>query len=161
MLVQLQNPLQDSVYHFSKQYLYAFKFFTTWVFILAICHRYLHQYVNLLYLSFITMIVGFYLSFINPRRFVFYFENERYEYTGIQKFIIVDMIFHILVFTLLAEKYGSFYNGGGIDSRLCVALLVICIYIYMYDPQRVYGITMIEIYTIFFVANILYFLVYN
>ena len=125
---------------FNKQYLYAFKFFTTWVLILAIFHRHVYKNINLLYLSFITLVVGLYLSFINPRRFVFYFENVRYEYTGLQKFIIVDIIFHILVFALIAERYGLYYKSKGFDNGFLWALAILGIYLCFYDPRRVYGI---------------------
>ena len=141
-------------------YLYAFKFFTTWVLILIIFHKYIHNYINLLYLSFITLICGLYLSFINPRKFVFYFDGKKYIYNGIEKFIIVDMFFHILVFYFVYTHYNIYYRTSGYDVKLIWALLIILLYVIFTNIKKIYGISFWEMGLVFVIANILYYLIF-
>lgn len=138
-------------------YLYATRFFTFWSVLLVLFHPQVFKYVNLLYITFITMIIGLYLSFINPRRFVFYFEGERYEYNGAQKFIIVDILFHILAFYFIWSRYAGYYTCLEItDMKNIYALLIIIIYVVFTNIKKVYGVAFLELFFVFLVANILY-----
>lgn len=141
-------------------YFYAFKFFTAWMLVMALLHNYLFDKVNLLLLSWITCIVGLYLSFINPRRFVFYFEGVRYEYTGLQKFIIVDTVAHIMVLYAMYACYGDYYKSIGIvNLPTFVAIVIMMIYLAITNIRKVYGISHYEIISMSVVAGILYVLI--
>jgi hypothetical protein len=142
-----------------KNYLYALRFFTFWMVFLIVFHHYTYKYVNLLYLSYVTLICGLYLSFINPRRFVFYFEGVRYEYTGVQKFIIVDLIFHILVFYFVYRRYASYYTSN-YDMRLLVSFIIVIIYALFNNIKKIYGISFIELFSVFCISTILYFILF-
>lgn len=146
-----------------RSFLYIFNFFTTWSVILALLHSYTHKYINLLFVSFVTFIAGLYLSFINPRRFVFYFDKERYEYTGVQKFIIVDMLFHLLVFYLIWEKYGNFYSQT--DPLVCTktwtAMVIMGAYAMLYPLKKIYGIPVQELLLVCTIAILLYFIIFH
>ena len=140
-----------------SNYTYLFKFFTTWSLIMVMFHKYLYKYVNLLLITFITLVIGLYLSFINPRRFVWYFDKVRYEYTGLQKFIIVDMIFHLLVFYYIYSLYGKYYTSKTFfNSKTFIALSIYLIYILTHDIKKLYGINKYEGACIFVVSLILY-----
>lgn len=141
------------------KYFYVLKFFTTWTLILTILHVYTSKYVNLLLLTFITSIIGLYFSFIKPRKFVLYFEGVRYEYTGLQKFIIVDMIFHLLVFYLIYSMYKNRYKLN--DSQTLNALLLLLIYSTFTDFKKLYGVEMKELFFVFIIAILLYYLIFH
>ena len=143
-----------------QNYLYAFKFFTTWSLILAILHKYTRTYVNLVFITFITAIMGLYLSFIKPRKFVFYFDNERYVYTGLEKFIIVDMIFHLLVFYLIYSRYGKYYKTM-FDMKTLNVVLLMLLYASVANLKKLYGVGLGEQVFVFIIACLLYYLIFQ
>lgn len=138
---------------------YVFNFFTTWMIIFVIFHKYVYRHINLLYLSFITLVCGLYFSFINPRRFVLYIDNVRYEYNGIQKFIIVDLFFHILVFTYIYCMYSTYYRCVW-DRKMFLSLIILMLYLSLVNIKRTYGVNLGEILIVVFVANLMYFMLY-
>jgi hypothetical protein len=140
--------------------LYMLNFFTTWLIILVVFNPQVYKYVNLIYLSFIVMMGGLYLSFINPRRFVCYVGATRLEFTGPQKFVIIDMFFHILVYLYIANKYKGIY--GHFDLRTLSAVLLIMAYLLFikFDVKAVYGVQFWELAVVMFVAHLSYILVY-
>lgn len=141
------------------KYFYGLKFFTTWTLILAVLHRYTMDYVDLIFLTFVTAIIGMYFSFIKPRKFVFYFDGIRYEYTGVQKFIIVDMIFHLLIFFLIYNAYKNYYHK--MDFRTFNAILLMIIYATFTNFKKLYGVELNEIIFVFIIAVLLYYLIFH
>lgn len=141
--------------------LYVLNFFTTWLIILVVFNPQVFQYVNLQYLAFVVMIGGLYMSFVNPRRFVCYIGPHRLEFTGPQKFVVVDLFFHILVFIFIIAKYGKYYSRAGLDG-IDVGLMLMLVYLFMieFDVKAVYGIEVWELVAVIFVANLAYVLVY-
>jgi hypothetical protein len=108
------------------------------------------------------MIIGLYLSFINPRKFVFYLDNTRYQYTGAEKFIIVDIFFHILVFVFICNRYAGYYTDMNItDMKNIYAVLLIIGYVSITNIKKVYGVAFIELLYVFIAANILYILLFT
>lgn len=144
-----------------KTFLYVFKFFTTWCVLLALFHPYTHPYVNLLLLTFVTLIVGLYLSFVNPRRFVFYFGNARYEYTGLEKFIIVDMFFHVAVFYWIWKRYRGYYLEDANTGPTWVALFLLGTYCLLHPLQKIYGIPEREVLLVGCMSLVLYVLLFH
>lgn len=131
------------------------KFFTTWSVLMVVFHNQLFKYVNLMYVTFITLIVGLYLSFINPRKFVFYLQGERFVYTGFEKFVICDMLFHVFVFWFIWSRYRGYYPK--FDNTLLIAISLFIIYVSLIDIKKTYGITLWEMSFAFALANLLYF----
>jgi len=141
-------------------YFYAFKFFTTWMVIMALLHNLLFDKVNLLLLAWITCIVGLYLSFINPRKFVFYFEGKRYVYTGLQKFIIVDSIAHVIVLYAMYYLYRNYYKSiGYLNTPTIAAIAILMVYLLITNIRKVYGISAHEVVAMAVIAGILYVLI--
>lgn len=145
------------------EYLYAFKFFTTWMVVMCLFHKQLHMHIHLLYLAFIVCLMGLYMSFVNPRKFVFYFEGERYVYTGFQKFVIVDMFFHVAVLYAIATMYTGFYGDGRRSTRgmYINAFLLLIIYACITNTKAVYGVPFYEMTAVFVIANIAYYIFYH
>jgi hypothetical protein len=123
-------------------------------------HKQLYPHIHILYLSFIVCVIGIYLSFVNPRKFALYFEGTKYTYTGIEKFILVDMLFHICVFWYIYANYNKYYIKNQRQSMYINAWLIMLIYIAFIRARKVYGIPFLEICIVFILANILYFMFY-
>jgi hypothetical protein len=145
-------------------YLQIFMFFTTWNVLLVIFNRYTYKYINLLYTSFITLFIGLYLSFINPRRFVFRFANKKYKFVSWEKFISIDIIFHIFVFLYIYYKYYFVYykniDACTEDQLLILSLCILFTYIICINVEKIYGITLLEFLIVFCIANIIYFILF-
>ena len=127
-----------------RTFLYILMFFTTWNFMLVLFHQYTHNYVNLIYLSLITVTIGLYFSFINPRKFVYYLDNEKYTFTGIEKFILIDLFLHIAVLGFVLAKYNKFYNKATLQPFVNSVLLLI-LYLIIIPFKRTYGVSFEEI----------------
>jgi len=104
--------------------------------------------------------VGLYLSFINPKKFVFYFEDEKYVYTGLEKFIIVDMFFHVAVFAFIWTKYAGYYMEKNATPWLGT-LSILAVYAALVPLDKVYGITYEEMISLFIVCTAGFFVVMN
>lgn len=143
---------------FVNQYLYIFRFYTTWSIIMILFHHHLHTLINLTFVTFITMMIGLYFSFINPRIFIFYFEGCKYKYSGFEKFIIVDIIFHILAFVFILTRR---YSSRLAQSSTLTACLTMFIYIMVFDTKKLYGVYLYEVIAVFMIATILYYLVFG
>lgn len=136
------------------RYLYAFRFFTTWMVLLVLFHHHTHKHINLLLLATVTLVVGLYLSFVNPRKFVFYFEGVRYEYTGLQKFIIVDVIFHVMLMYFVWSRYKGHYVLW--EPRTLAAIALLLLYILLHDIKRIYGVHWLEVLAVGFAGLCIY-----
>lgn len=127
-----------------RTFLYIFMFFTTWNFLLVLFHQYTHNYINLIYLSLMTVTIGMYFSFINPRKFVYYLDNEQYTFTGIEKFILIDLFLHIAVLGYVLTKYSKFYNKST-SKQLVNSILLLILYLTIIPFKKTYGVSFGEI----------------
>ena len=92
------------------------------------------------YLSLMTVTVGMYFSFINPRKFVYYLDNEKYTFTGIEKFILIDLFLHIAVLGYVLAKYCKFYNKGTLQPFVN-SVLLLGLYLIVILFQKTYGVS--------------------
>jgi hypothetical protein len=142
-------------------HLYFMMFFTFWNILLVAFHKYTSAYVDLLYLSFVVLIVGLYLSFINPAKFTFRIGEEEVHIVGVEKFIISDILSHFLVFLYVVYlTYGTRKLIRARDMQLYVSVLIIVSYIVLVDVRYVYGISLLEMLIVFCSANLMYFILF-
>lgn len=127
-------------------------FFTAWVILLVLFHKHTHKYVDLRYLTFVTMLSGLYISTIHPRQYTFWLLDEKYTLKSWDRFIIVDMFFHIGAFIFIA----SIYKTGGFTSRSILSAGLICLYSLLIDSQKVYSIRKFEILSVIICSTLLY-----
>ena len=138
---------------------YVLRFFTTWSTILTVLHMYTSAAFNLVYMTWIVLVVGLYFSFINPRKFVVYMnDGKRITFNGIQKFFIVDLVFHILMFWYAWSLYGA--KKQSLATYLNVILLML-IYLSLVDVKKVYGVNFYEVMLVCLFANIVFFFLIN
>jgi hypothetical protein len=134
-----------------------YKFFTFWVVFLVLGNKYTYKYVNLEYLTFITLLIGLYLSYINPGYYRFKLLDKWYEIRNTcEKFILVDLLFHILTFYYVYKIYRNEYIK--LDKRIVISLLLIMIYYILIDIEKIYNISEKELMGVFVIVNIIYLL---
>lgn len=141
-------------------FLYILSYFTTWSVLAVVFHAHTHRYINLVFLTFVTLVIGLYMSFINPRKFVFYFDRDRYVFTGAQKFVLIDMLFHLGAFLFVWEKYGWGDGNGGLLSTWAAAALFAG-YVLIMPIRKIYGVELRELGVVAAVAMMLYFVVFD
>lgn len=134
-------------------------YFTFWVLLLVIFHKYTHKVFSLPYLIFIVLTSSIYIFYINPGKFYIRYNNgELYELQGYKK-IIVDIIFHYCVFAFIYLTYGMepFFNNWKIIS----SLLLMLIYTLLYCPSDIYFLRNDKIVMLIFMNTIIYCLIYH
>ena len=133
------------------------KFITVWVFILVIFHNITSKYFSLSYLTFMVLLNGLYVSYINPSKYYieYYHNNEKsiIIIDGINK-NIVDIIFHIIPFIFIYLIYGfeSFFTNW----KIIPSLILLFIYLLIYNPANIYHIHINTITILSFISIILY-----
>jgi hypothetical protein len=123
-------------------------FFTVWNMLLLVFHQFASKYFDLLYMSFITMTVGLYLSFVNPKYFVW--DGKLIETW--QGKLIID-ITHVAMFLFALLIVGS--DGRGLKLLNTVLLLVL--YISLVNPEKVYMIKLEELFLLISMFTIIYY----
>lgn len=156
--------------------LYALYFFTFWVFILVVFHQYTFKYFDLLYLTFIVLLGGSYISFINPGKYILKLPDDTdIEFSGIHRFIIVDLAIHLFMFLFIYYWYYNYYKSHIDMNRYIHTALLIMVYMiiitvcFMYTKVisdksvksampvcDVYGIKFIEFLIVLIIGTILY-----
>jgi hypothetical protein len=133
-------------------------FFTTWCVLLVALHNNLYKSINLLYVSFVTCVIGTYFSLYNPRYFEFEWKNKIYKVDGWKKFFLAD-ITHILPFLIIYCLYYKYYKTLKNILPNINAILILIIYLNLYNVKNVYDVSFMEVSLVFIVASILYSLI--
>ena len=119
-----------------------YRYFTIWILFLVIFHSISSKLFSLPFLTFITLLNGLYLSYINPKKYYIDYKNETIIIDGYKK-ILFDIYFHICPFLFIYKTYGieTFFNNW----KIIPSLLLIFIYNYIYNPSLIYHIHINEI----------------
>lgn len=131
--------------------------FTFWVIVLCIFDEYTHKYVNLLYLTFITLIIGLYISYVHPRYFRYPIDDETIRFEGFTKFYIIDLFSHIVPFIYILFKYKSYYASTSLID-MPFTFLILSMYYILLNTETIYGISKQEVLILFIGSTMLYFL---
>jgi hypothetical protein len=141
-------------------YFYILFFFTMWNVILVLFHKYTHKYFELLYLSFVTFIMGLYFSTVNPRKYTIYFGDKTIVINKWYLLLLIDLTFHFGVFLFIYFKYYKYYKSVDTNMLLLSSVLLLIIYICMISPSKVYGVNFIEILTTITIVTLFYFIIF-
>lgn len=133
---------------------YLLHFFTFWSLIFVVLHTYTARFLDLRYMTFIVLVIGSYLSFVNPGSFKFIRDDGNVdEYRGWRKFLIIDIAMHLCVFIYIWVVQQK--TGFDISTFLCTHILLI-VYLSTVNVERVYGVPFSEVFIVFMVTNILF-----
>jgi len=138
---------------------YVLYFFTTWSFFLCLFHSYFYKCIDLMYLSFVVLIVGTYLSFVYPRKYVVEKDKNCFVFDNITRLLCIDLVVHLLMFVLIYKRYHSYYSKSGFDFKICMSLVLIAIYFVMLRNIDVYLLPKIDMIAMLIVSSILYLVV--
>ena len=139
---------------------YLLFFFTTWNTIIILFHRYLYKSVNLIYLTYITCLIGTYLSLYNPGYFKVNISGETIVIDGWKKFIMADMV-HLLPFLFVYCMYYTHYKNEPGYVPMVNAMLLLLIYVILANIKKIYLVPFKELLAVFVVANIFFYFVLN
>jgi hypothetical protein len=128
-------------------------FFTVWNIIFLVFHKFTSPHFDLLYLSYITMMIGLYLSYVNPRFFAMKFRGKKYVVEKWYSKLPIDII-HILIFLVALYLYG---DKAGSDMKLLNTILLFILYISMFNGAKIYSIKNEEFMILFSVVTLIYF----
>jgi hypothetical protein len=135
--------------------MYAWRFLTFWMVVLVILHKWTHKHIDLLYMSWVCLIVGSYVSFIGPGVYVY---ND-VVFKGLERFIVVDVAIHIFFFMFVSFLYYDYYKVFN-PSRFFITLLIILSFsTLIINPQKVYKESAIKLYVVLVIATVLYFFI--
>jgi len=131
-------------------------FFTLWVFILVVFHKYTKKIFSLPFLTFIIMFMGFYISYINPRKYYIDYNGTQIIIDGYKK-IILDFLFHIVPFFFIYFKYGiePVFN----NIKIIPSILLIILYNLSYCPDKIYHLPKHEIAVVSLLSLVSYILI--
>jgi len=138
---------------------YFLIYFTTWNIILVIFHKYTHKYINLLYTSFIILCLSFYISYIKPGYYIYYFNNKKYIVKGLYK-LIFDIVNHLLVFIFILYNYHKYYRTHINYNTLLVSIYLFIIYALFVDIQDIYNVKFCDLLYIHIFASIIYYIIF-
>ena len=137
------------------------KYLTLWIFILVIFHKFTNKIFSLPFLTFTIMVMGLYISYINPRKYYFYYngndnDNENGNEIIIDGYIknIIDIVFHISPFIYMVFIYGI--EPFFINLKIIPSILLLILYNLIYCPERIYRLPKREIAIVSFISLIVY-----
>jgi hypothetical protein len=128
-------------------------FLTTWILILVLFHKISSKIFSLSFLTCMVLLVSSYISYINPRK---YYLGKTIIIEGYLKNLI-DIFFHILPFIFICYYYGiePFFNNW----KIIPSLLLIILYLLLYNPSKVYHLSINEIIIIYIFSIFIYILI--
>ena len=128
-------------------------FLTTWILILVLFHKTSSKIFSLSFLTFMVLLISLYISYINPRQ---YYLGKTIIIKGYFKNLL-DIYFHIFPFVFICYYYGiePFFNNW----KIIPSLLLIILYLLLYDPSKVYRLPINEIIIISIISIFLYILI--
>lgn len=138
----MQQPLTEYLSYWWKR-VDIMKFFTVWVIILVVLHRFTSSRINLVFLTLTVFVIGSYFSFVYPRLYKLHIGDSTYIYSSIQRFIIVDCLAHFCTFAFVALLYADTYQL--MSSQTLVAFALVMVYLYLFKTTSVYGVTLREL----------------
>ena len=146
-------------YHYSAEsyarYLTVWAF---WIMILVLIYPPLSNYINVLFLSIFVFITAMIMSYISPGYFKYGVTKDfAIHLVGPAKWFI-DITYHVLPLLIILCFFLSHYrkpqNQYGIS--LAITMLIMLLYITMFNPNNVYDVSDSTIVTSFILTCLLY-----
>lgn len=137
-----------------------FRLFTTWNLLLVLFHKWTFKYIDLLFTTVVTMLIGFCITHFSPgysSEFVVDFDKhgDPIRIHGWHA-VAIDVVFHVLPFVFVYTVYGAHYKRMANYAPTMVAVLVLGAYLLLFDIERVYGANVYAIQWAFVLALLVY-----
>lgn len=140
-----------------QKYFYILYFFTTWNIILVIFHKYIYNKINLLFTSFVILITSLYISYINPKYYLFEFNNKDYVFKENNKLFLIDLPMHIGIFIFIYLTYYKYYKKN--NSTLLLTFCFMFFYFVVFNTEKIYNLPRYELLAVACASSVLYFFI--
>jgi hypothetical protein len=140
----MSTVLPEVIYHGLRHPLDAaigfVRFFTAWSLILVALHPLTHAHVNLLFVSWCTMALGAYMTYVSPRFYDVRIGDRRFTIRGWDA-VFVDFAFHVLPFVCVWFMYLNYYTScDNFVRTLPLTLAIMLLYRISRSPVKTYVI---------------------
>lgn len=139
-------------------YVHVALLFTTWNVLLLLFHKQLYSKIHLIYLTYVTCVVGSYFSFYRPGYFDIQWNGGEHRLIGWKKLLFADSV-HIIPFIFVYCLYNRYYTQNSNYLQYINALVLLLIYTVIMKVQKIYGVSFIEAFAVFIVSSILFYFV--
>jgi hypothetical protein len=132
----------------------TFKYFTSWIILFVVFHKYTNNILNLRLLTILTFIGGFYISFIYPNYYLFKISGIQVNVHTLLERCITEFFLHfmlLLVVLLLCSDSYDFLSYQTLNS-----LMFIIVYLMVLDVRIIYNLRKQDMLNIFIVSLIVY-----
>lgn len=133
------------------------QFFTNWFLVVILLNYYVSRVIDIHFLAFFVCLTFLYIQYITPRQLFVIDNNTRYLIEDLD-LLLISVIFHIipLVYVLIYIPF----NTKDAYLRITNAILLLLVYINIYNPETVYNVSSNVFITSFVlsfaIVNILY-----
>lgn len=115
-----------------------FKYLSIWIWILVILHRYTSNTFNLIFLTLFVCIGGAYVSFVNPKYYLFKFGSIKIKTEHLIKLLTIEVVFHFMLLMFVFTYYGNKYTLFSHQTLNSILLLIV--YYFLINVQQMYHI---------------------
>lgn len=141
----------------SRKVIGVLKFFTTWVFLLVVFHKYTATKINLVLLVVVVFVVGSYFSFIYPQLYKVNIGNDVYVYHSTMRLLVADILIHAGMLVFIILKYSNYYHV--LSSQTYNAILLMLVYLLLFSTHNVYGVAITTLILPIITAMLVYIIV--
>lgn len=135
------------------------QFLTTWCLLLLLVHSYVYMYIDILLVSTIVFVAGYYISHVHPRRFTLKYTKDTIVVDGWFKTLTADVL-HMFVFVWALFWYGRYYvHNPHILQTSIGAVSLLTIYYITNNPSKLYGVSEREVVMLFATTVVCYMLI--
>lgn len=127
-------------------------FLTNWFICMLLLYKYLHNYIDYLYLSIIIFVIGLYISYCDPKYFVLQIGNKKYIFDGIMKLPLDITHLLLLCIVICLNSTYNIYN----TSNTSQYLQMICYEKYLKLQKLINSIIILFTYVLIFNLNVYY-----
>lgn len=142
-------------------YLDISKYFTSWIILLVISHRYTSKVFNLILLTLLTCVGGLYISFVYPKFYQFQFSSLQITVSTFTERSITEFFIHFLLLLFVLNIYNDNYMF--FSSQSLNSIIFIIVYLLMIDVRKVYHLRYSDIakISLFFMITLIMLFLYK
>ena len=126
-----------------NNYFYVFKYLTSWVALLVVFHTYTYNVFNLLLLTLLVCVGGFYISFVYPKYYTYQFASLQIKINTIMERCALEFLVHFALLLYVFKTYRCKYNI--VSYQTLNSIMLILAYFIMIDVRTMYNLRTMDI----------------
>lgn len=132
-------------------------FFTTYAALACIIHMVI-PFFDITYICLITFTLGSYLSFVNPKKYHFIYDNTTHIFKGWKRFFTVDIL-HALLFVYGLYAFQYLLRDNNYDSKFMISFVFTMVYVCIISIENVYKTDVFSLMILSIIVTITYIIV--